>query len=59
MQAPAFQPDEAVGVGEAAELDAHLRHRGARFQFAKHSRADFFRRFEKQAALKALHHPTG
>src|ERR1017187_1589769 len=54
QQAPVFQPDEAVGIREAAELDAHLRHHRARLQFAEHAGINLLRRLEKQGALESL-----
>src|ERR1017187_3989315 len=54
FEAPVLQTDEAVGVGEAAEFDAHLGSGGARFQLAKDALVDCLRRFKKQGTLQAL-----
>ena len=54
FQPPVLQADEAVGVGEAAELDAHFGRGGARLQLAKDAGVDFLRRFKKQRTLQAL-----
>jgi hypothetical protein len=54
FETPVLQTDEAVGIGEAAELDAHFRRGGARFQLAKDARVDCLRRFKKEGTLQAL-----
>src|SRR5438067_2121586 len=51
---PALEPDRAVCIGIAPELNYDLRKRRARFELFEHARVDFRRRLEKQRALRTL-----
>src|ERR1039458_2807221 len=53
-QPPVFQTDEAVRVGEAAELYLQFGYWRARLQLAEYTRVSLFRHLEEQGAFEAL-----
>src|SRR5262245_9580071 len=54
VEPPILQSDEAVGVGEAAELDPQLRHRRPRLDFAENAAIDLLGCLEEERALNPI-----